>query len=410
MVNNWRRWTPAVVAVVVVAGVAVAVPVAANASVSLPSKTPAQVLELIQSSKVTAFSGEITETSDLGLPTLSVSGASTSGSAGGGAGGSDSSIASDLALITGTNSLRVYVDGSKNIRLQDLESLGEQDLIRHGNDVWTYDSKTNAVEHATLSGNDLTGRSHIGTPAHIPSGSGLATPGSSVPASAAPGPSAWGGSASRSQAENNSVVPTTPEAIAQVILAKLRGTSTVSVSDNVRVAGRAAYDLVLTPKATDTLIGSVSIAVDAATGLPLRVQVDAAGQKTPAVSIGFSSLALQAPNASLFDFTPPTGATVKQLTTTRPDGHGKPDSHAHAKPSGAKPTVTGKGWDAVVTVSDSGGSLAGLSSSPEFAELTEAVSGGRVLHTSLFNVLFTSDGRIVAGAVSVSRLEAVAAQ
>lgn len=386
MVNNWRKWTPAVVAVVVVAGVAVAVPVAANASVSLPSKTPAQVLELIQSSRVTAFSGEITETSDLGLPTLSVSGAPT----GGGAGGSDSSLASDLALITGINSLRVYVDGAKNIRLQDLESLGEQDVIRHGNDLWTYDSKTNAVEHATLSGNDLTQHSHVGTPAHIPTGSETTALGS--------------------QAGNNTVVPTTPEAIANDILSKLRGTSTVTVSDSVRVAGRPAYDLVLTPKATDTLVGSISIAVDAATGLPLQVQVDAAGQKDPAVSIGFTSLDLSTPSASLFDFTPPTGATVKQLTTTRPDGQGTPGPHTGTKPSGAKPTVTGKGWDEVVTVSGSSGSLAKLTTSPEFAELTEAVSGGRVLHTSLFNVLFTSDGRIVAGAVSVDRLETVAAQ
>ena len=68
MSGKWTKWTPAAVAIVVVAGAAIAVPVAANASVSLPTKTPAQVLELMESSRVTAFSGEITETSDLGLP------------------------------------------------------------------------------------------------------------------------------------------------------------------------------------------------------------------------------------------------------------------------------------------------------------------------------------------------------
>ena len=55
-------------------------------------------------------------------------------------------------------------------------------------------------------------------------------------------------------------------------------------------------------------------------------------------------------------------------------------------------------------------SLGKLTTSPEFSELTTPVAGGRVFHTTLFNVLLTSDGRIVAGSVSVARLEAVAAQ
>ena len=172
--------------------------------------------------------------------------------------------------------------------------------------------------------------------------------------------------------------------------------------DAVRVAGRAAYQLVLTPRATDTLLGSVSVAVDAQTGLPLRVQLDARGQKTPALSIGFSSLDLSTPAASLFDFTPPAGAKVTQL---------KQPASAPAKPHPAvtepTETVTGSGWDAVVTVS-AAGSLGSLASSRDFAELTTAVAGGRVLHTSLVNILFTTDGRIIAGSVSIARLQAVA--
>jgi outer membrane lipoprotein-sorting protein len=355
-----RKWTPAVVAVIVVAGVAVAIPAAANASVHLPHKSAAQVLELVASSKVTAFSGDITETSDLGLPSIPASAG----------GGSDSSLSSDLALLTGTNSLRVYVDGPNKVRLQQLGSLAEQDIIRNGSNVWTYDSKTNAVEHTTVR--------------------------------AGKRPTSTSGPTSENR------VARTPDSIAKDLIARLRTSSTVSVDDAVRVAGRASYELVLTPKATDTLIGSVSIAVDAATGLPLRVQIDAAGQKDPAVSIGFSSLDLATPSASLFDFTAPKGSTVKELTKPK-------SSTAHAHPAaGSKPTtsVTGKGWDAVVTLTakDSKTSLGELAKSPDFGELTTAVAGGRVFHTSLFTVLFTSDGRVVAGAVSVARLEAVAAQ
>jgi outer membrane lipoprotein-sorting protein len=381
--RKWGKWTPAAVAVVVVAGVAIAVPVAANASVSLPTKTPAQVLELLESSRVQAFSGEITETSDLGLPSLPT-GATAEGS------GSDSSLASDLALLTGSNSLRVYVDGPKNLRLQDLGSLSERDVIRDGKDLWTYDSQSNSVEHATLTVNP---NQHFSRPGVVPSTPGqpsIAEPRISQPS-----------------------IPQTPDGLAKELVAKLESTSTLSVDDNLRVAGRAAYDLVLTPNATDTLVGSVAIAVDADTGMPLQVQVMAAGQKDPAVSIGFTSLDLSKPDASLFDFTPPAGAKVKELKSplTRPVG---PTHAPNAKPNTqSTEKVTGHGWDAVVTIaatSSEAGQLGKLSTSPEFAELTTPVAGGRVLHTSLFNILFSSDGRIIAGAVSVDRLQAVAAQ
>ena len=178
------------------------------------------------------------------------------------------------------------MNGSKNIRLQDLGSLSERDVIRHGNDVWTYDSKSNTVEHATLSA------------------STIQHPASGAAAAAAPAAhrfhrhrTGWPTRSSPSSGRR----------------------STLSVDNDVRVAGRPAYDLVLTPKATDTLVGSVSIAVDAATGLPLQVQIDAAGQTTPAVSVGFTSLDLSTPDASLFAFTPPAGATVKELT--KPHAH-----------------------------------------------------------------------------------------
>jgi outer membrane lipoprotein-sorting protein len=358
------RWTPAVVAIVVVAGVAVAVPAAANASVSLPTKTPAQVLELVASSKVTALSGTVDETSDLGLPSLPT-GAS-------GSSGASSGTAADLALLTGNNSLRVYVDGPGKVRVQDLESLAERDVIRNGNDVWVYDSQKNAVSHATL-----------GTADHRSALHGEPTP-------------------------TTDPAELTPDGLATRLLADLKPSSDVSVApDAVRVAGRAAYDLILTPRVTDTLLGSIHIAVDAQTGLPLRVQVDARGQATPAVSIGFTSLDLSTPAASLFDFTPPAGAKVTELK--RPDTNRSDTKPKAPHTDAAKPahSVTGTGWDAIVSVSAQG-SLADLAKSSEFAELTTAVPGGRVLHTSLVNVLFTSDGRIVAGSVSVARLQAVA--
>jgi outer membrane lipoprotein-sorting protein len=362
MSRSLLRWTPAVAAVVVVAGVAIAIPATANASVSLPDKTPTQVLELVASAKVTAFSGTVEETSDLGLPSLPAGSAPSS---------SQSGAAADLALLTGSNSLRVYVDGKTKERVQQLESLAEKDVVRNGSDVWVYDSKDNSVAHSTLTTERPVAR---------------------------PGATAQGDP----DASSPSPADLTPNALATKLIAQLEKSSTLRVDSAVRVAGRPAYDLVLTPKAGDTLLGSVSIAVDAETGLPLQVRANARGQKAPAVSVGFSSLDLATPSASLFTFTPPFGAKVTQVT--RPAGGPVPQAEPAKKPA---TTVTGSGWDSVVSVASTG-SLAELSKSAEFGELTTSTSSGRLLHTSIVNILFTTDGRILAGSVSVARLEAVA--
>jgi hypothetical protein len=71
--------------------------------------------------------------------------------------------------------------------------------------------------------------------------------------------------------------------------------------------------------------------------------------------------------------------------------------------------VTGTGWDAVVTVDAGASATAGIASDPVLQQLTNPVDGGRVLSTTLVSVLVTNDGRVLAGAVPVSRLEAVAA-
>jgi hypothetical protein len=195
---------------------------------------------------------------------------------------------------------------------------------------------------------------------------------------------------------------TTPSALAEELLAKVGDSTDVSVDTAQTVAGRDAYTLVLTPKTSATTIGSVRIAVDATTGLPLDVQVIARGASSPAFDTTFTDLHYTVPAASRFEFTPPSDAkvTTKTLTPgTRPE--------AHAKGDGAKPTVSGSDWSAIVTV-PAADVPADLATNPTVARLTTAADGGRVLHTALVNVLLTSDGRVLAGAVPVSSLESAA--
>ena len=352
MSRTWVRWMPAVVVPVLIASVAVAIPLAANAGVNLPTKTPAQVLALAAGEKVVALSGTFSQTSSLGLPELPTTGA-------------DASAGSALELLTGSHTARVFVDGSTKQRVQVLDRMAERDLVRNGSEAWLYDSKKKTAIHSIL------------------------------------------GERSARSSENEGKV-FTPDQLAATLLQSVDPTTTVSLGSDLRVAGRTAYNLVLTPKASETLVGSVSIAVDSETGLPLSVELFARSQQVPAFSVGFSKLDLGTPDASLFTFTPPAGAKVIEKAP-------KADSSRPAVPNSdaAKPTISGTGWDAIVAIPVGTGAAAtessSVTSSPLFGKLTTSVTGGRLFHTSLVNVLLTDDGRVFAGSVPVAKLQAAAA-
>ncbi|MEO6117053.1 MAG: sigma-E factor regulatory protein RseB domain-containing protein [Pseudolysinimonas sp.] len=371
--KNSVRWLPAVIAPVLIAAGAIAIPAVANAASTPPSKTAQQVLTLIAGAKDAAYSGTVEQTSDLGLPQLPSVGPGSSST------GSDAT-SQILDLLTANHTARIFVDGAKKERVQVLDSLAERDVVRNGSEVWTYDSKTKTATHVTLT---------PPTP-----GSHLATPGATPPAD--PGAESL-----------------TPAALADKFLAAIEPSTKVSVSSTSSVAGRPVYQLELTPKTGSTLISSVTLSVDAKTGLPLKVVVDARGQKSDAFAVGFRTIDFSAPAASLFEFTPPKGATVTTPKADKP----KPatgDSHQGA----TKPTVTGTGWASIVELpagaagaSGAPGSTApGASASQSrlLNELTTSVAGGRALQTSLLSVLMTSDGRILIGAVPIASLEAAA--
>lgn len=357
----WLRWLPAVVvpaviATAVIATGALAGSSQAGAAVDLPAKTPEQVLAMIGQSTVRAFSGTVEQTSQLGLPKLPVRGASPTGAA------------AALELLAGAHTARVYVDGPTNLRVQVMDTFAERDVVRHGTEVWLYSSDDNTATRVTL------------------------------PADTKP---------------QDAVVPDavqTPTELAHLFLAAIDPSTAVTIGPAALVAGRTAYDLVLTPRTSGTLVGSVSIAVDSATGLPLSVEVQARGQDKPAFGVAFTSFTLGAPAPDRFQFVPPPGAVVKQqvlpaLTALQRSPEG---SAATGKSATARPTITGTGWDAVVEL-PAGTVPAGLTSSPLLGRLTQAVTGGRLAHTALLNLLLTDDGRVFLGSVPVERLQAVAA-
>ncbi|HMA47730.1 MAG TPA: hypothetical protein VKP11_11115, partial [Frankiaceae bacterium] len=171
------------------------------------------------------------------------------------------------------------------------------------------------------------------------------------------------------------------------------------VDRTARVAGRPAYQLVLTPRDGRTLIASVRIALDSATSVPLRVQVYARGQSAPAVEIGFTDVSFRVPASSVFRFTLPAGARVTERAVTPDDVAGSSDA--------VRPTVIGRGWTAVLETRTR---LATDASGRQVLDrLSTPVAGGRLVTTRLVSVLLTDDGRVLAGAVAPDALRRVAA-
>ena len=93
---------------------------------------------------------------------------------------------------------------------------------------------------------------------------------------------------------------------------RFASTGTVTVSGQQTVAGRESYILTVTPASgAQTTFGSVQVAVDGSTFVPLQVQVYAKGDSTPVLSAGFTKVSYAKNATSLFSFTPPAGATVQ---------------------------------------------------------------------------------------------------
>ena len=84
-----------------------------------------------------------------------------------------------------------------------------------------------------------------------------------------------------------------------------------------RVAGVAAAGLRITPRDPDTTVGRVDLWADAASGLPVRVELTARGAHQPILTAAFLDLRLAAPDPGLVRFRAPADAEV--TATPAPD-------------------------------------------------------------------------------------------
>jgi outer membrane lipoprotein-sorting protein len=365
---------------------------AAQAAPQLPSRTPEQLVAAVAALRaLPPLSGTVAETVSLGLPVLPSTG----------------DAASLPSMLSGSHTIKIWYSGPAHFRLAEPQSLSESDLIRNGNRAWLWDSADNTV-------------TYLAVPA-----------GATAPAL----PS----------------VPLTPQQAASRVLAMAGPTTAVSADSNVTVAGQAAYQLVLAPKSSGSLVGQVRIAIDARNDVPLRVQVFGRGAVSPAIQIGFTAVSFTGPPAADFAFSPPAGAVVTPAgAVVTPAGSGSAGQAAgSAAGAGASLRVIGQGWLTVASLpesalsalagtartggsgsvpyshssasaapsggsgiqglaGDAGGILGALLNSAQ--HVSGAWGSGRLLRSGLISVLITSHGRLLIGAVTPSVLYRAATQ
>ena len=274
---------PAVVATAVAAGLAI-IPVVAGASPALPSRTSAELLRDVGAAQDVPFSGRVVQTSRLGLPDVPGLDALASSS-----GSTDT-----LALLTGSHNGQIWYASQDQVRLSATLGSDESDLIRNGRDVWVWQSSDRTVRHATL-------------------------PADTDAALASPAPTL------------------TPQELADRALAAVSPSTEVTVDGTARIAGRDAYELVLRPKATGSLVREVRLALDSENYTPLRAQVFSTKSSEAALEVSFSSITFATPDASVFQFTMPSGGTLKELGSN--DGSAGavvPDAQRQAAKAGAE--------------------------------------------------------------------------
>ena len=317
--------------------ISLVMPQIARASTStLTPVSPQQLVSWIQADRPISLTGTVTGATSFPLPMPSVL--------------KSSNPASVLSGST-SETFNVWSNGAGSLRAQQVTSAGETDLYMNPGSVWYWDSNTFTATNEASSGASKIGEA------------GFSNPGST----------------------------------AVQIVDKLSAYATLSVSGSAMVAGRPAYTLSLVPNAQDSLIGSVKIAVDGLTHIPVRIQVFPKNSSTPAASFGFDTLTFAPQPDSIFSFTPPPGANVVE--------RGSASGTASGGGGSLKTKVIGTGFDSVWVQALSAkqrSAMGGIVKS--LTTISTPLGAGYLYTTPIFQAVVLSNGTVVAGPVDTTRL------
>lgn len=371
--GTFVRWGVPIAAAAVIGAAIGAGPVIAAVSGDpvLPERTAEQLLADAAAAVKKAggpppMSGTVQQTASLGLPALPNMGSS-----------------SPLAMLSGSHEVKVWYGARDRLRIAIPGQMSETNLIVNGGQTWYWESGSNTATKVRLPAEEKKHESPVPHPVDL-----------------------------------------TPQEAAAKLLDQVDVNTGVRVANNAQVAGRAAYQLVLSPKQEGSLVHEVRLALDGETYVPLQVQVFAKGSAEPAFQVGFTQVTFTPPADENFTFTPPAGAKVeeKDLGDLKPEA-GDVKAAEQAEKVAERVKTVGDGWTTVVVAPFKLGQAGDSAESPESPESQSAqailesatpVSGawgsGKMIKTKLVTALLTDDGRVLAGAVTPEELIKAAGQ
>lgn len=362
----------------------------------LPDLTADQLVTQVIDAKPQAMSGTVVHTARLGLPDMLFT---------------EATGADPISLLGGSSTLRLWTDGVDRSRVSLLGTMSEYSVVNDGPEAWTYSSSDDEAVHYSFSDADLARLESMGEDA-------------------------------RAEALKKQGELPTPQEAATEALAKVGEFSTVRVDSQSEVAGRDVYQLIVTPDTEETLVKRIVLSIDGETKIPLRVQTWSTQDDTaPAVEVSFTDVSFAMPSESVFGFSAPASATERDVVVPLPeeDGTMQGTNKTHEMP-----VVLGTGWESVVEFKDldiadllakdpssmtgTGERIIGSEEAQKMLEefmpensngmnlelgalydqLTTEVPEGRLLSTTLLNILATNDGRVLVGAVPAETLRAMA--
>lgn len=340
------RWLATVVLIVaVVATVSTSVSGVFREDTALSVTGPDQLIAQVLGPHIGGYSGRIVAQVDLGLP-KTLDAALTSAAPAG-------------TLLRGSHTLQYWYGGADRQRIAVVSQTSEQDTFRNGTSVWQWDTTTQIAQHSSLT----------------PSASGvlplrLTTSGALTP----------------------------PQLAAEVLNLVGPGSDT-TLRSGESPTDRSTYELVVHPDSASSRIGEVRIEVDGLQAVPVGVQIfSLADDQNPVLDVSFQSIKFAEPANQNFTFTPPVGAKVIAGPAEAP-----------TSPLDAV-TLAGTGWSAVAAYGSSTvtGTLLAKAARSLLGDGAQRVTGtwgkGRLLETPFVNVLVTSKGRVLAGAVTADAL------
>ncbi len=190
-------------------------------------------------------------------------------------------------------------------------------------------------------------------------------------------------------------------------LEKHANVSSATPSD---VAGQAAYTVRVSPNESGSLLGGAELSFDAANGAPLRTAIYSSTSSAPVIELAATEVSFGPVAESVFQFTPPAGTKIEDLTLPSSATH---TAHKQADQA-EKPTITshGHGLSSIGVLESKSAAAAKTSSSLEgLPKVNINGASASELRTELGTLLtFERSGvrYLLAGSVPASSIEALA--